>query len=93
MPSPSYTLSVPADEPYRGLAAESVRVFLRASGRVTGEGAEAFIESVAAAVDRLSAGDANIDLAVVADASRVDVRLTCAGTSETLTHAVVAAGS
>jgi hypothetical protein len=93
MPSPSFTLSVPADEPYRGLAAESVRVFLRASGRVTGEGAQAFVESVAAAVDRLSARGANIELAVVAEPSHVDVRLTCTGTSETLTHAVVATGS
>lgn len=93
MPSPSFTLSVPADEPYRGLAAESVRVFLRASGRLTGHGAEAFIQSVGAAVDRLSARGANIELAVVAEASHVDVRLTCPGASETLTHAVVATGS
>jgi len=93
MPPPSFTLSVPADEPYRGLAAESVRVFLKASGRVTGPAAEAFTASVAAAIDRLSARGVNIDLAVVAEASHVDVRLTCAGTSETLTHAVVATGS
>ena len=32
MPSPAFTLSVPADAPFRGLAAEAVRVYLRASG-------------------------------------------------------------
>lgn len=87
MPSPAFTLSVPADEPYRGLVADAVRAYLRLAGRDASTGVEAFTAEVVSAVDRLADAGTDIDVEVVDRAPGVDVRLTCGGTTETLTHA------
>ncbi len=87
MPSPAFTLSVPADEPYRGLAAEAIRAYLRLIGRVAVPDAEAFTAQVVSAVDRLAAAGTDIAVEVVDGAPGVVVRLTCGGATETLTHA------
>jgi hypothetical protein len=92
MPSPAFTLSVPADAPFRGLAAEAVRVYLRASGGSPSPAGDAFVASVAAAVERLTAGGADIELAVVSRSPEIDVHLTSGGASETLTHIPAASG-
>lgn len=92
MPSPAFTLSVPADEPYRGLVAESVRVYLRASGAGVSPGGDAFVARVTDAVNRLSAGRANIEVVVATQPAQLDVQLTCGGHAETLTYPLAAAG-
>jgi hypothetical protein len=92
MPSPAFTLSVPADVPYRGLVAEAVRVYLRVSGAGASPADDAFIASVGEAVDRLAAGGTSIDVVVVARSPRVEVQLTCGDASEALTHSLATAG-
>lgn len=87
MPSPAFTLSVPADEPYRGLVADAVRTYLRLAGHGASAEAEAFTTQVAGAVDRLAGAGTDIDVEVVDGAPGVEVRLTCGGTTETLIHA------
>lgn len=92
MPSPAFTLSVPADEPYRGLAAESVRVYLRASGAASSPGGDAFVANVTDAVTRLAAAHADIEVVVVATPVQLEVHLACGGQAETLTYPLAAAG-
>jgi hypothetical protein len=92
MPSPAFTLSVPAAEPFRSLVAEAIRVYLRLSGAGTSPAADAFAASVGEAVDRLASGGADIEVVVVETAPRVDVQLNCGGASETLTHTLATAG-
>lgn len=92
MPSPAFTLSVPADEPYRSLVADTVRAYLRLIGRNAAPDVEAFTARVARAADRLAASGTDIDMEVVDGGQGVDVRLTCGGATETLIHTVAAGG-
>ena len=92
MPSPAFTLSVPADEPYRGLVAEAVRAYLRLAGDESSPAADAFAASVGDVAGRLAGGGPEIDVVVVTRSPKVDVQLTCGGASETLTHTLAAAG-
>lgn len=87
MSSPAFTLSVPANEPYRDLVADAVRAYLRLSGRDASPAADAFAARVAEAVNRLAATGADIDTTVVPTARGVDVQLICGATAETLTYA------
>ena len=86
MPSPAFTLSVPADEPFRGLVADAVRAFLRVSDQVVSPAAEAFVASVDRAAERLAGRGADVEMVVLTNPPRVDVELTCGGAVETLTH-------
>ena len=90
MPSPAFKLSVPADDPYRGLAVEALRSYLRATGCGGAPTAEAFVASVAEAVGRLAVGGADITMVVTAHAAHVDVQLSVSGTAETLSYPVPA---
>lgn len=89
MPPPAFTLSVPADKPFRTLAADAVRAYFGLSG-AAGPGADEFAAAVAGAVDRLAEPGADVEMVVLAHPAEIEVRLTCAGTSETLTHPVPA---
>jgi hypothetical protein len=90
MSSPAFTLSVPADEPYRDLVADTVRAYLRLSERDTSSSADAFAARVAEAVTGLAGAGTDIDVKVVATASGVDVHLNCGASAETLTHTAAA---
>ncbi len=92
MASPAFTLSVPAAEPFRGLVAEAVRVYLRASGQEASPATEAFAASVAGVVERLADRGTDIEMVVAARSPRIDVHLTCGGVSESLTHTVATTG-
>lgn len=92
MPAPAFTLRLPAEEPYRALAAESIRVYLRVSGAAPEGDAEAFVTSVAEAVDRLAAAGPELEIVVVAQPTQVDVQLSCGAATETLSHAAGTTG-
>lgn len=83
MPPPAFTLSVPADNRYRGLATDLVRAYFALTKRVSPE-IDTFVASVTEAVDRLAVGPANVEVVVEETSAGVDVRLTSAGRQETL---------
>lgn len=87
MSSTAFTLSVPTDERFRGLATDVVRAYLTLTKRTT-PASDAFVASVTEAVDRLAADRADIEVSVREEPSGIDVRLTCAGRHETL-HAAL----
>jgi hypothetical protein len=92
MSTPTFTLRVPSDEPFRGLVSDAVRAYLKACGHGASPAAESFATSIAGAVQRLAGRGADIDVAVLSGESAIAVQVTCGGASETLTHPVTAGG-
>lgn len=78
MPSAVFTLNVPADERYRGLAAEVVRKYLEVAQKDVAD-RDTFVDSVAEAVDQLAAAGEQIDVTVHTDEAGVGVHLSCGG--------------
>jgi anti-sigma regulatory factor (Ser/Thr protein kinase) len=85
--SDGFTLSLPADARYRGLASEIARKYAEYAGGTPAD-ATALSEAVAGAVERAAgeAADGDIQLAFRADPSGVDVTLHWAGRSSELRH-------
>ena len=86
MPAPAFALTVPAAAPFRKLAADAVRYWLC---RGKDDTREAFVARVAEAVDRVAAHGAEVEMTVAGDAGAFEVRLSCGGRTETLTHPAV----
>jgi hypothetical protein len=87
MSVPAFTLSVPTDSRFRGLAADVVRAYLALTKRTSPE-ADALVASVVAAVDAMAGEGTDVEVQVDEKPSGVDVRLSCAGRQETL-HAAL----
>lgn len=88
MPSPAFTLSVPADERLRGLVADVVRAWLSLTGRASSD-TERFVASIDAAVGRIAADPlGDVEVVVETTPAGVDVRLTSGDRHETL-HAAL----
>lgn len=83
MSSAAFTLSVPADERFRGLAANVIRTYLELKGGAAAA-VEEFTAAVAKAVDRMASHGSDVEMVVHADGSNVEVRLTCGTQKETL---------
>jgi len=86
MPPPAFTLSVPADDPYKGLATEALGSYFRATGHAGSPAVDAFLASVAGAVGRIAEGGDDVTMVVTAHPGRVDVRLSGGHAAETLSH-------
>ncbi|MFO7303082.1 MAG: hypothetical protein DIU54_011770 [Acidobacteriota bacterium] len=86
MPTPAFVLTVPAEAPFRGLAGDAVRVWL--CGRPESVD-EAFVARVAEAAERIAPHGSEIEMVVTVGAGAIEVRLTCGGQTETLTHPAV----
>jgi hypothetical protein len=91
MSSPAFTLSVPADEPFRGLAADCVRAYFVATS--PGTDVSGFVSQVADVVTRLAAAGTDVEVELRAQPADVEVRVRCGGATETLTHSVPAGGN
>jgi hypothetical protein len=87
MSSPSvFTLRVPADPQFRGLANDVVARYVELAGLPDGE-REAVATAVAAAVDGLGAASAEIiDLSCTARPAGFDITVRCGGRSAVVRH-------
>lgn len=87
MSAPAFTLSVPTDDRFRGLAADVVRAYLALTKR-TSPAADALVASVSALADEMAAVGTDVEVVLEEKPSGVDVRLSCADRQETL-HAAL----
>lgn len=87
MPSRAFSLTVPAAAPFRGLTADAVRAYLCRMGDE--DAIEAFAAQVGDATDRLATHGDVVDLEAIAGPDAFEVRLSCGGRTETLTHPAV----
>lgn len=88
MPAPAFTLSVPTAEPYRGLVADAVRTFLRASAKDTSQAADTFVGTVSTAVDAIAGEADDMGVVVLSRPPGVEVQLTCGTTTRSLSHTI-----
>ena len=84
MSSVVFTLQVPADERYRGLAADVGRRFFEMVGG-TREQAARFADGVTASVDRLAGAGSQIALTFSSDSNGAHVALESGGRADTVT--------
>jgi hypothetical protein len=82
MSAPAFTLSVPAEEPFRALAVDVVRAYLGTVG-LSGAG-DSLLGRLAEGLARLAKAGADMTLAVGRDPARVTVTLSCEGATDTM---------